>query len=405
MKFSTRMLSMVLAVVLAISCLTISVFADGEIKSGIAYVNASALNMRSGPSTGSSVVAMADRNEVVVVIGASGDWYKVIYNLKEGYMHKNYLDVTTCENVELGYGKINAYCVNLRSAPNTSSSIVAQAYEGAKAYIIGMNNGWYKVIYQDETAYVRSDLLDLTEYPYENKASSNTPKYFVKGKAIGSAPSTAPQAPEVETPTMEAPAEVPSTGTPVSGQAVVTCSGLYLRAKPTTSSAALTIAYRNETVSLLAKDGDWYKVSFKGKEGYMHGDYLSSSGAVASTKGQQIVETAKKYQGVPYVWGGSSPNGFDCSGFVQYVARECGFNIGRTVPQQWPYGTQVSRDELQPGDIVFFAGTYTSGLSHVGIYVGDGQFIHAPSSGDVVRIVSMETSYYNSHFYGARRLG
>lgn len=413
MKISTRMISLILAVVLAISCLAITVFADNAIKSGIAYVNASALNMRSAPSTGSSVVGMASRDEVVVVIGSSDDWYHVIYNLKEGYMHKDYLNVTNCENVELGYGAINSYCVNLRSAPNTSSSVVAQAYEGAKAYIIGINNGWYKVIYNGSNAYVRSDLMDLTEYPYENKASSNSPKYFVKGNAIGSAPSTESQAPTVETPKeetpvetpVETPAEVPSTGTPVSGEAVVTSSGLYLRAKPTTSSAALTMAYRNETVTLLAKDGDWYKVSFKGKEGYMHGDYLSTSGAVASTKGAQLVETAKQYLGTPYVWGGSSPNGFDCSGFVQYVARQCGFKIGRTVSQQWPYGTEVSKDNLQPGDIVFFAGTYTSGLSHVGIYVGDGKFIHSPSSGDVVKITSMETSYYTSHYYGARRLG
>lgn len=395
MKISTRALSLILAVALAISGLAVCVFADSEIKTGIAFVDASALNMRSAPNTTSSVVDMATRDEVVVVLGTSGDWYKVLYNLQEGYMHKNYLDVTTCENVELGYGVVNTYCVNLRSAPNTSSSVVTQAYEGAKAYVIGFNSGWYKVIYKDSTAYIRSDLLDLTEIPYENKDSSNSPKYFVKGKSIGSA----------STVTGESTSQSASTGSSVSGEAVVTSSGLYLRSKPSTSSAALTMAYRNDVVTLLAKESNWYKVSFQGKEGYMHSDYLSSSGAVSNTKGQQIVETAKKYLGVPYVWGGSSPNGFDCSGFVQYIARECGFTIGRTVPQQWPYGTEVSKEDLLPGDIVFFAGTYTSGLSHVGIYVGDGCFIHAPSSGDVVKITNMETAYYTSHYYGARRLG
>ena len=124
MKISTRILSLMLAAILAMSCMTISAFAAGEIKSGIGYVDASKLNMRSSPSTGASVVAMAERNEVVVIIGTSGDWYKVIYNLQEGYMHKDYVDATNCENVELGYGSVSGSSVNLRSAPTTSSSVV-----------------------------------------------------------------------------------------------------------------------------------------------------------------------------------------------------------------------------------------------------------------------------------------
>ena len=330
MKISTRIMSLLLALVLAVSCLAVSVFASGEIKSGVSFVNASALNLRSGPSTGSSVVDVAFRDEVVVITGRTGDWYKVIYNLQEGYMHSDYLRLIERENVELGYGKINASCVNLRSGPSTSHSIVTQAYEGATAYIIGINCGWYKVIYQDSICYVRSDLLDLTEYPYENKASAKSPKFFRGGNSIGPAP----------------------------------------------SAAAL------------------------------NGSGNTGSGNNGSTAaGQKLVDCAKQYLGVPYVWGGSSPSGFDCSGLVQYVARSCGYTIGRTVTQQWNYGTQVSREEMQPGDIVFFANTYASGLSHVGIYVGNGNFIHSPSTGDVVKISSLDSNYYFSHFYGARRLG
>ena len=330
MKISTRIISLLLALVLAFSCLAVSVFASGEIKSGVSFVNASALNLRSGPSTGTSVVDVAFRDEVVVITGKTGDWYKVIYNLQEGYMHSDYLNLIERENVELGYGKINASCVNLRSGPSTSHSIVTQAYEGATAYIIGINCGWYKVIYQDYICYVRSDLLDLTEYPYENKASAKSPKFFRGGNSIGPAP----------------------------------------------SAAAL------------------------------NGSGNTGSGNNGSTAaGQKLVDCAKQYLGVPYVWGGSSPSGFDCSGLVQYVARSCGYTIGRTVTQQWNYGTQVNREEMQPGDIVFFANTYASGLSHVGIYVGNGNFIHSPSTGDVVKISSLDSNYYSSHFYGARRLG
>ena len=390
MNISRRMLSMVLAVILALSCMTICVFADEPIKEGVAFVDATALRLRSGPSTGSSIVDTAYDNEVVVILGQSGEWYKVIYNLQEGYMHSAYLDLLTKANVELGYGMINAYTVNMRSGPSTSHSVIAKSHEGDKAYILGIDNGWYQVIFKDQVCYVRSDLLDLTEYPYENRDSSNTPKYYRQGKPIGEAPGSDDGASDEETENTES-----------SRTAVVNASALYLRAKPTTASAALDKAYRNETVTVLAQEGDWYKVIYDGQEGYMHGDYLIITETVSA--GQKIVDRAEQYLGVPYVWGGSSPSGFDCSGFVQYVLRESGITIGRTCKQQWTYGTQISKEQLQPGDLVFFDNTYTSGISHVGIYVGDGQFIHSSSSKGVV-ISNLSSNYYTSHYYGARRI-
>ncbi len=396
MKISKRVLSIVLAVVLSISCLAICVYADEPIKSGIAFVDATALRLRSGPSTGSSVVDTAYDGEVVVVLEQSGDWYKVIYNLQEGYMHSDYLDVAATRNAELGYGEINAYCVNLRSGPSTSSSIVTQAYESAKAYILGIDNGWYQVIYKDAVCYVRSDLLDLTEYPYENRASSNTPKYYKHGESLGTQPGSA------ETPPSDEGSENSgSQQTPVSGTAVVNASALYLRAKATTASKALDKAFRNETVTLQAQEGDWYQVVYDDQEGYMYGDYLTIVETIS--EGQKIVNCAKQYLGTPYVWGGSSPSGFDCSGFVQYVTRQCGYSIGRTVTQQWNYGIEVSKEDLQPGDLVFFVNTYTSGFSHIGIYVGDGEFIHSSSNGGV-KYSDLNSNYYSSHYYGARRL-
>lgn len=396
MKISKKVLSIVLAVVLSISCLAICVYADEPIKSGIAFVDATALRLRSGPSTGSFVVDTAYDEEVVVVLEQSGDWYKVIYNLQEGYMHSDYLDVATTRNAELGYGEINAYCVNMRSGPSTSSSIVTQAYEGAKAYILGIDNGWYQVIYKGDICYVRSDLLDLTEYPYENRDSSNSPQYYKHGKSLGTQPD-----PSESAPSGEGSENSGSQQTPVSGTAVVNASALYLRAKATTASKALDKAYRNETVTLLAQESDWYQVIYDSQEGYMHGDYLTIVETIS--EGQKIVNCAKQYLGTPYVWGGSSPSGFDCSGFVQYVIRQCGYSIGRTVTQQWNYGTKVNKEDLQPGDLVFFVNTYTSGFSHIGIYVGDGEFIHSSSNGGV-KYSDLNSNYYSSHYYGARRL-
>ena len=125
------------------------------------------------------------------------------------------------------------------------------------------------------------------------------------------------------------------------------------------------------------------------------------SGAVPSTHFSGVVGVAMRYLGVPYVWGGASPSGFDCSGFVMYVFGQVAISLPHYTVAQWSYPNAVSvpRNQLQPGDLVFFAG-----LGHVGIYVGGGQFIHAPHTGDVVRIDSLGGGWYSSEYVGAKRI-
>jgi peptidoglycan DL-endopeptidase CwlO len=112
----------------------------------------------------------------------------------------------------------------------------------------------------------------------------------------------------------------------------------------------------------------------------------------------EVVPIALRYLGVPYVWGGASPSGFDCSGFTMYVYGKIGISLPHYVSWQYRYGSPVSRSQLAPGDLVFF-----NGLGHVGIYIGGGRFVHAPHTGDVVKISSM-TGWYASTYVGARRL-
>lgn len=333
MKISKRIISLVLVLVLLVSTISISAAARGDIKYGIAFITGSGLRLRAKASTSSSILDSASKGEVAVVVSKQGEWYKVIYNLQEGYMHSDYLSVLTRENAELGYGKVNGTSVNLRSGPSTAYKAVAQANKGDKAYIIGLNQGWYKVIYGEKICYIRSDYMDLTEIPYENKDSENSPIFFRNGK---------------------------STGIPVSASAL---------------KAAQDPDYKEEE--------EENEVSL----------------------GEQIVAVAESCLGTPYVWGGESPSGFDCSGLVYYVLKTLGYSPYRTASSQYKMGTYVSKDNLQPGDLVFFAGTYKSGISHVGIYVGDGQFIHSPSSGEVVSYDSLTSGYYASHYYGARRMG
>jgi cell wall-associated NlpC family hydrolase len=133
----------------------------------------------------------------------------------------------------------------------------------------------------------------------------------------------------------------------------------------------------------------------------------ASAGAVADppatyapppSKYGGVVGIAMQYLGTPYVYGGASPAGFDCSGFVMYVFAQIGVSLPHNAAAQYGYGMPVSRDQLQPGDLVFF-----NGLGHVGIYIGGGQFIHSPHTGDVVKISSI-SGWYSSTWVGARRL-
>jgi cell wall-associated NlpC family hydrolase len=116
------------------------------------------------------------------------------------------------------------------------------------------------------------------------------------------------------------------------------------------------------------------------------------------TRASQVISIAMQYLGVPYVWGGMSPSGFDCSGLVAYAYAQIGISLPHHAASQFGYGVPVSRDALQPADLVFF-----NGLGHMGMYIGGGQFIHAPHTGDVVKISSL-TGWYADTYVGARRL-
>jgi cell wall-associated NlpC family hydrolase len=123
----------------------------------------------------------------------------------------------------------------------------------------------------------------------------------------------------------------------------------------------------------------------------------------SSTTGvRRIIQTAMRYVGVPYVFGGNSPNGFDCSGFTRFVFANNGVSLPRMADEQYELGQPVSKARLQPGDLVYFT-TYAAGISHVGIYLGDGKFISATSSRGVA-IDRLDNSYWGPRYIGGRRL-
>ncbi|HXD97125.1 MAG TPA: C40 family peptidase [Candidatus Acidoferrum sp.] len=118
------------------------------------------------------------------------------------------------------------------------------------------------------------------------------------------------------------------------------------------------------------------------------------------TRGQRAAHVAMKYRGAPYRWGSAGPAGFDCSGFVRYVYAHVGVSLPHNAAMQYEYGTPVSRDGLEPGDLVFF-----DRLRHNGIYIGQGRFIHARQTGKRVDVATLDEDWYRSRWVGARRLG
>lgn len=128
-----------------------------------------------------------------------------------------------------------------------------------------------------------------------------------------------------------------------------------------------------------------------------------SRAAANERKGAQVAAFSKQFLGVPYVWAGRSPSGFDCSGFIYYIYSQFGYQLPRMADEQYLVGMTVSRRDLLPGDLVFFS-TYEPGPSHVGIYIGGGQFIHASSGATEVTITPLSKAYYQSRYLGARRI-
>ena len=310
---------LLLALLAALLCLgTLSAAALDDQAIGIGIVTTeNGLYVRSSPSTSGEIIAAASGEDALVVLNKDGDWYHVLYNLDEGYVHSDYVQFKERENVELGDGIITETKVNLRAGPGTENGIVATMLEDDTAQIIGFNTGWFKVIFNGTTGYVRSDLMDLTEKPLTNS----------DGFGFG---------------------RVTSSDGTVQSAAVI--------------SGESTTTY--------------------------------------STTADSLVAYAKTLLGCPYVYGGTSPSGFDCSGFVQYVYKQYGYSLNRTANDQQKNGTAVS--ELQPGDIVFFG--YSGYSNHSGIYVGGGEFIHAANPSSGVVIGSIYSDYYSNSYIGARRI-
>ncbi len=189
----------------------------------------------------------------------------------------------------------------------------------------------------------------------------------------------------------------------------VTASVLNLRIGPGITTQVIDGLPRGTSLQILAKSGAWYNVITENDEiGWVNSQYVAVQSSLTSRSDSNlpaIVGYSERFLGIPYVWGGNGPGVFDCSGFVKYVYHSFGFELNRVACDQAKQGTWVGKTDLIPGDLVFFD---TDGgrnyINHVGIYKGNGMFIHASSAAGKVIISNLTKGFYSDSYITARRI-
>jgi len=201
-----------------------------------------------------------------------------------------------------------------------------------------------------------------------------------------------------------------------SARGVIAGDDVRMRTQPDVNADVIAMFASGKEIGVIGINKGWYKVTVDDKTGYIRSDYIDLTGVASgaasalsvpydSSLGSAVVNLALQFVGYRYVYGGASPStGFDCSGLVYYVFGQNGCSLSRSASQQYKNnGTPIAKSDLRTGDLVFFSSNGSS-VTHVGIYIGDGQFVHASTSNTGVIISSLDSSYYLRVWFGAKRI-
>lgn len=333
-------------------------------------VNTDALRLRSEPSTSSPTIGYLNTGAQVEILEDLGEWLKVSYGGKTGYLFAEYVSsdasaaVTASASSESVAGKtgvITGNVVNFRAGPSMDDAILTTLTDGTEITIDAIvEDDWCQVEWDSQPGYIKADYVSVNGIPLVD------PRGIITGDCVN------------------------------------------VRSTPSTDGSIVTKVYSGNLVDLVALEGDWYTVLVDGQTGYIRSDFLNVyTGVAGSGLGADIATTAQQYIGTRYSYGGASASGFDCSGFTMYIYSLYGYSLPHSATSQWnSSGSYVARADLQAGDLVLFCDPSRSNgkaCSHVGIYIGNGDFVHASSSGGV-KISSLSENYYNGYYVGGKRV-
>ena len=293
------------------------------------------------------------------------------------------IDASGNGNLAYGAATVDTNDLNLRTGPGLSHSVITTLSEGDIIVILSRTNSeWFHINFHGMTGYVN------TAYLRDILVAENF-------SAIGR----------------------------------ITGDFVNVRARPNITSDLLATYTESTEMTVIGINNGWYKVRHDGLTGYVRSDFMSIvKGTRASTNsgtatgssgksavyiappanlplGEKIVDYALSFLGTKYVWGGTSPSGFDCSGLVTYVLKYFDISVERTAHDQYKNnGAAVSKSDLSPGDLVFFSSRGGSYVTHVGIYIGDDEFVHASTASTGVIVSRLDSAYYTSVWHGAKRV-
>ncbi|MGL5641936.1 MAG: SH3 domain-containing protein [Paraclostridium sp.] len=340
------------------------------------------VNFRKGPGTNYASIGKLSKGNKVEYIETVGTWIKVKNNGAEGFVHSDYVSTSsnnnvgsTEDNTVKGERQVTGNKVNFRKGPGTSYSVINSLSRGTKVEFISESNGWSKINYNGTIGYMSSSYLGNIDSNGGDNNGGNTEDNAVKSDKQ------------------------------------VTGSRVNFRKGPGTSYSVITSLGKGTKVGFISESNGWAKINYNGNIGYMSSSYLgnidsgSGGGDISGSQAADaVIALGMQQLGKPYVWGAEGPNSFDCSGFTQYIFKNAAsVNLPRVSRDQSKFGQAVSKSNLQKGDLIFFDTDKDGSVNHVGVYMGNNEFIHASSGGKKV-VVSQLNSFYNSAYTNARRV-
>ena len=342
-----------------------------------AFVSDDNVNVRVGANLDAAVLSKLPNGTTLNPLSVEGDWIKIKQaDGSSAYVARQFVKVVEADGVVADDG------VNIRALAGTDSEVLGKVNAGTVLTVTGAMGEFYSVKYNGSTAFIHKEFIygDLVK--------------ILEGQSVEAI-------------------KLAVVAKPESVYALVTSSdGLNLRKAADKDSEILAKLSFDDVLDVLQAGGEWHQVSYNGAAGYVSAEFVSihTGQKPDRSTGTKIIEYAKQFMGTPYVWAGTNlKSGVDCSGFVYAVMRDNGIALNRSSRDQYQNdGYAVSKDSLKPGDLVFFDTTNATNqgyVSHVGLYIGGGEFIESSSGRQKgVIISSLYSDYYIGRYVGAKRV-